>query len=256
MRARLEDQVKEPEGRLQQESGRAERAEKSHADLLEQYQTACDLALSKDSVIELGQAEVCQLRESLSQSTAQQDQLQARLAEEKSALQVECEERVAAKAEEAEQAKFSLVKIQQEIPLLQDQISSLELTLTEKDLQTVQAKAEILEAQLSSAESKASNLEKQNTELSEKIAEVQKEALGLVLAVKHFEAYVSQGGREVEVLTDHNPLAFLARYQTANNRVFRWALVLQPYNLIVRHVAGKNNILADTLSRVPVGEET
>ena len=333
--ARLEDQVKELEGRLQQESGRAERAEKSHADLLEQYQTACDLALSKDSVIELGQAEVCQLRESLSQSTAQQDQLQARLAEEKSALQVECEERVAAKAEEAEQAKLSLVKIQQEIPLLQDQISSLESTLkyqkglgaelqakhdvlvekqgeleehivqletirdglqrdlseqvntagelkercdtliasdqekaealekmsdtltnTEKDLQTVQAKAEILEAQLSSAESKASNLEKQNTELSEKIAEVQKEALGLVLAVKHFEVYVSQGGREVEVLTDHNPLAFLARYQTANNRVFRWALVLQPYNLVVRHVAGKNNILADTLSRMPVGEET
>ena len=333
--ARLEDQVKELEGRLQQESGRAERAEKSHADLLEQYQTACDLALSKDSVIELGQAEVCQLRESLSQSTAQQDQLQARLAEEKSALQVECEERVAAKAEEAEQAKLSLVKIQQEIPLLQDQISSLESTLkyqkglgaelqakhdvlvekqgeleehivqletirdglqrdlseqvntagelkercdtliasdqekaealekmsdtltnTEKDLQTVQAKAEILEAQLSSAESKASDLEKQNTELSEKIAEVQKEALGLVLAVKHFEVYVSQGGREVEVLTDHNPLAFLARYQTANNRVFRWALVLQPYNLVVRHVAGKNNILADTLSRMPVGEET
>ena len=254
--ARLEDQVKELEGRLQQESGRAERAEKSHADLLEQYQTACDLALSKDSVIELGQAEVCQLRESLSQSTAQRDQLQAQLAEEKSALQVECEERVAAKAEEAEQAKFSLVKIQQEIPLLRDQISSLELTLTEKDLQTVQAKAEILEAQLSSAESKASNFEKQNTELSEKIAEVQKEALGLVLAVKHLEAYVSQGGREVEVLTDHSPLAFLARHQTANNRVFRWTLMLQPYNLVVHHVAGKNSILADTLSRMPVGEKT
>ena len=87
-------------------------------------------------------------------------------------------------------------------------------------------------------------------------ATIEKEALGLVLAVKHFEVYVSQGGREVEVLTDHNPLAFLARYQTANNRVFRWALVLQPYNLVVRHVAGKNNILADTLSRMPVGEET
>ena len=81
---------------------------------------------------------------------------------------------------------------------------------------------------------------------------IEKEALGLVLAVRHFEVYVSHAGREVEVYTDHNPLAFLARFQTSNQRVFRWALVLQPYSLVVRHVAGKDNILADTLSRMPV----
>lgn len=85
---------------------------------------------------------------------------------------------------------------------------------------------------------------------------IEKEALGLVLAVKHFEVYVSHSGQEVVVYTDHNPLAFLAKFKTSSPRVFRWALVLQPYSLVVQHVAGKNNILADTLSRMPVGEPT
>lgn len=79
--------------------------------------------------------------------------------------------------------------------------------------------------------------------------------LGLVLSVKHFEVYVSHAGCEVDVYTDHNPLVFLfssSCFQTANPKVFRWALALQPYNLVVRHVSGKDNILADTLSHMPV----
>lgn len=83
---------------------------------------------------------------------------------------------------------------------------------------------------------------------------IEKEALGLVLAVKHLEVYVSHSGREVVVYTDHNPLSFLAKFKMSNSRVFRWALVLQPYSLVIQHVAGKDNILADALSRMPVGE--
>lgn len=66
--------------------------------------------------------------------------------------------------------------------------------------------------------------------------------------------YVSQLGRELVVYTDHNPLSFLAKFKTSNSRVFRWALVLQPYSLAIQHVAGKDNILADALSHMPVGE--
>ncbi|KAL2102623.1 hypothetical protein ACEWY4_001791 [Coilia grayii] len=77
---------------------------------------------------------------------------------------------------------------------------------------------------------------------------IEKEALALVLAVRHFEIYVSSGG-EVLVLTDHNPLTFIAKFKSSNARVFRWSLVLQPYNLVVQHVAGKDNVIADTLSR-------
>lgn len=77
---------------------------------------------------------------------------------------------------------------------------------------------------------------------------IEKEALGLVLAVQHFEVYLSGGG-DVTVYTDHNPLTFLEKFRGSNQRVFRWSLALQPYNLVVRHVAGRENVIADTLSR-------
>ncbi len=31
----------------------------------------------------------------------------------------------------------------------------------------------------------------------------------------------------------------------------RWILFLQPYNLIVKHIKGSYNVVADALSRVP-----
>lgn len=78
---------------------------------------------------------------------------------------------------------------------------------------------------------------------------IEKEALALVLTVQHFEIYVSSVAGDVVVYSDHNPLTFLAKFQTSNARVFRWSLVLQPYGLVVKHIAGKDNVIADALSR-------
>ena len=69
------------------------------------------------------------------------------------------------------------------------------------------------------------------------------------MAVKHFEVYVPHSGRPVVVYIDHNPLSFLAKFKTSNTGVFRGSLVLQPYSLKEQQVSGKNNILADALSR-------
>jgi hypothetical protein len=74
-------------------------------------------------------------------------------------------------------------------------------------------------------------------------------ALALVLEVRHFEVYIAGGEQAVVVYSDHNPLAFLARFRNANARVFHLGLVLQPYNLVVKHIAGKDNVIADALSR-------
>ena len=38
---------------------------------------------------------------------------------------------------------------------------------------------------------------------------VEKEALGLILALHHFEAYVGSSSTPVTVYTDHNPLTFV-----------------------------------------------
>ena len=66
-------QVGALEARLQQEAGRADRAEVSRAQLQEQHQTTCDLLLSKEQMLELGQAETSQLRDSLALASEQQD---------------------------------------------------------------------------------------------------------------------------------------------------------------------------------------
>ena len=65
---------------------------------------------------------------------------------------------------------------------------------------------------------------------------------------KHFEVYVG-GGRTVVVYTDHNPLTFLHSLQNPNQRLMRWCLFLQPFNLDIRHIKGSENIVADALSR-------
>ena len=40
--------------------------------------------------------------------------------------------------------------------------------------------------------------------------------------------------------------------KTPTGRLARWALQLQPYNLIVQYTLGKANVIADTLSRPPI----
>lgn len=79
---------------------------------------------------------------------------------------------------------------------------------------------------------------------------MEKEALALVLPVQHFEVYVSSVGGPMTVYSDHNPLRFLEKFQVVNSRVFRWSLILQPYSLVIQHVAGKDNVMVDALSRL------
>lgn len=78
---------------------------------------------------------------------------------------------------------------------------------------------------------------------------IEKEALGLILALQFFEVYVGSSVLPVTVYTDHNPLVFLSRMYNHNQRLMRWALIVQNYNLIIKHKKGSENIVADTLSR-------
>ena len=74
---------------------------------------------------------------------------------------------------------------------------------------------------------------------------IEKETLALVMAVQHFEIYVSAGEHPVEVFTDHNPLKYLDRFRNKNQRLTRWSLFLQEYDLVIRHIPGRPNIIAD-----------
>ena len=83
----------------------------------------------------------------------------------------------------------------------------------------------------------------------ENYSTIEKEALALILALQHFEVYLSNGNRLVEIWIDHNPLVFISRFKNKNQRLLRWSLFLQEWNLMVKHVRGTENVLPDILSR-------
>ena len=82
-----------------------------------------------------------------------------------------------------------------------------------------------------------------------KYSTIEKETLGLILALQHFEVYVSAGNRSVQVWTDHNPLLFINKFKNKNQRLTRWSLFLQEWDLDIRHIKGKDNVVPDILSR-------
>ena len=78
---------------------------------------------------------------------------------------------------------------------------------------------------------------------------VEKETLGLVLALEHFNVYLGSTPFKIKVYTDHNPLTFLKTMKNKNQRLVRWSLALQEYNLEIQHIPGSENVVADALSR-------
>jgi len=76
---------------------------------------------------------------------------------------------------------------------------------------------------------------------------VEKEALALVLALRAFSVYV--GSSHVTVYSDHSPLQFIQKMANHNQKLLRWNLELQQYNITVVHRPGKQNLIPDILSR-------
>jgi hypothetical protein len=81
-------------------------------------------------------------------------------------------------------------------------------------------------------------------------ATVEKEALALLLALKHYDVYLNETPHTIEVFTDHNPLTFVHRMKLENQRLLRWSLTLQEWTkIVINHVKGTDNVVADALSR-------
>ena len=77
---------------------------------------------------------------------------------------------------------------------------------------------------------------------------IEKECLAIILAVKHFKAYLL--GRPFMIQTDHRALRWLHQFREKNSRLTRWSLILQPYTFVVEHKKGRDNANADALSRL------
>lgn len=84
-------------------------------------------------------------------------------------------------------------------------------------------------------------------------SQLDREALAIVFAVKIFHQYVY--GRCFILETDHKPLTYIfggkkGLPQMASSRVQRWGVFLSGYNFDIKHIKGKDNCMADGLSRL------
>ena len=78
---------------------------------------------------------------------------------------------------------------------------------------------------------------------------IERETLALLLALKHFDVYLNMTAEPVLVFTDHNPIVFINKMKEKNQRLLWWILILQQYNIQISHIKGRENVIADALSR-------
>ncbi len=77
---------------------------------------------------------------------------------------------------------------------------------------------------------------------------VEGECLAIVWAMhQKFRHYIHM--RKVHLHTDQAPLAWLKKARMTNSKCERWSLKLQEFDYTVAHIPGKDNVVADCLSR-------
>eukprot|EP00042_Codosiga_hollandica_P015644 m.37855 g.37855 ORF g.37855 m.37855 type:complete len:355 (-) comp45130_c0_seq7:244-1308(-) len=77
----------------------------------------------------------------------------------------------------------------------------------------------------------------------------EKELLAIVFAIKRLRHYLY--GHRFLVFTDHSALQWLRAQVTPTGRLSRWCALLQEFDFEVSHVPGRDNVVADGLSRLP-----
>ncbi|CAF1370182.1 unnamed protein product [Didymodactylos carnosus] len=95
--------------------------------------------------------------------------------------------------------------------------------------------------------------------LSKKFSPTQKkwstseqECYAIISSIKKWNQYLD--GQEFIVETDHKPLEQLNEKAQVNKKCERWRLQLQQYRFKLKYIKGKDNTIADYLSRSPTDE--
>ena len=76
-----------------------------------------------------------------------------------------------------------------------------------------------------------------------------KEMLAIMHALAKFRQYLV--GNRFKVRTDHNSLRFFLEQKQLQERQQKWVSKIQAYDFDIEYVKGKNNVVADALSRRP-----
>ena len=79
---------------------------------------------------------------------------------------------------------------------------------------------------------------------------IEKELLSIVASTKFFRPYLF--GQKFKIETDHNPLVWLNSLKTPNSRLIRWKIKLDEFDYTISYKKGKENVVADALSRIEI----
>ncbi|XP_016747381.1 uncharacterized protein [Gossypium hirsutum] len=80
----------------------------------------------------------------------------------------------------------------------------------------------------------------------------EKELYAIVFALEKFRAYLF--GVKVIVFSNHSALKYLLHNKEAKPRLIRWIFLLQEFDLEIKDKKGKENPVADHLSRIEIGD--
>ncbi|KAL1115448.1 hypothetical protein AAG570_007478 [Ranatra chinensis] len=86
------------------------------------------------------------------------------------------------------------------------------------------------------------------TSAESRYSAIERELLGVVWAVEYFRPYL--WGRQFLIKTDHKPLVWVGGLKETSARVARWEERLTAYSFTISHNKGKDNVVADCLSRM------
>lgn len=76
----------------------------------------------------------------------------------------------------------------------------------------------------------------------------ERELLAIVWSLKKLRNYL-YGARDIRIYTDHQPLTFSISDQNTNAKIKRWRSFIDEYNVKLFYKPGKDNVVADALSR-------
>lgn len=79
---------------------------------------------------------------------------------------------------------------------------------------------------------------------------IEKELLAILDSTKHFRPYLF--GQKFVIETDHNPLVWLYKIKEPNSRLIRWKLKLEEFDFNIIYKKGRENYVADALSRIEI----
>jgi len=82
----------------------------------------------------------------------------------------------------------------------------------------------------------------------------EKEFLVVIYAINKFRHYIT--GYPVVLYTDHSAMKYLANKPITNGRVRRWLIIFQEFDITIKNRPGKENLVANFLSRVPRIDDT